>query len=528
MKLRALRASALAALLPLTALLGTTFTASDAHAALTSSEKAQIRDFVAGGRAENAARVRALVARTDLTHEESVSALAEAIAPVPFTDQRGIFLRELAFGTASASARPLLAHAVTKSLLARADAVYQKYVGGLDHEPRAIAELVSIYAFIDGTIANAGRPSLTAHDANAGISAAAYEDCSKAMREHIDQNARWLKGDGAVAEPLGRVRAQAQSALYDMLPDGLTRRVDAAERLGLKGARRSMLIDFGILYTDAGKVDDARLEKVKVALTRLPGARIDLSLLYGGDDRGPLRSRGLVAFIGGPTKGVIEPNPFGEEVEAPAPIDATVSAMVEDLAVIAVKRALENRGELRTRAEKDAAAADEKKKLLGRPEAPSVEHVIGAAAHLLLLDAPRTIDLAFARALKSRPESAALLVDALGALAAFAPAPAAGQGPELELAKGSESVKLTAIRLAPTGDVSSFTLGGKVWTVERAGGAGTVSGIARDSLPISLGNLPTAKPASGMPTTPGKKPDAAPGKKPEAAPPPPATPPTKK
>ena len=127
MKLRALRASALAALLrlaPVAALVTTTFSASDAHAALTSSEKAQIRDFVAGGRAENAARVRALVARTDLTADESVSALAEAIAPVPFTDQRGIFLRELAFGTASASARPLLVHAVTKSLLARADAVY--------------------------------------------------------------------------------------------------------------------------------------------------------------------------------------------------------------------------------------------------------------------------------------------------------------------------------------------------------------------------------------------------------------------
>ncbi|MBS2016590.1 MAG: hypothetical protein JST00_27145 [Deltaproteobacteria bacterium] len=516
MKPRAL-ISAFAALF---ALGTTTLATRDAHAALTSSEKAQIRDFVAGGRAENASRVRALVARTDLTAEESVTALAEAIAPVPFTDPRGIFLRELAFGTASASSRPLLVHAVTKSLLARADAVYQKYVGGLDHEPRAIAELVAIYAFVDGTIANAGRPSLAAHDANAGISTAAYEECSKALREHVEQNARWLKGDGAIPESVGRVRAQAQSALFDMLPDGLTRRVDAADRLGLKGARRQMLIDFGILYTDTGKVDDAKLEKVKVALGRLPGARIDLSLVYAGDERGPLRSRGLVAFIGGPTKGVVDPNPFGEEVEAPGPIDATVSAMIEDLAVIAVKRALENRGELRTRSEKDAAAADDKKKLLGRPEAPSVEHVVGAAAHLLLLDAPRTIDLAFARALKGRPESAALLADALGALAAFAAAPAAGQGPQLDLAKGSEAVTLTAIRLAPTGDVASFTLGGKVWAIERAGGAGAVSGITRDALPISLGNLSTAKPASGMPTAP-KKPDPnAPPKKPDAPSPP--------
>ena len=33
---------------------------------------------------------------------------------------------------------------------------------------RAIGELVSMYAFLDGTIANAGRPSLTSHDPSAG------------------------------------------------------------------------------------------------------------------------------------------------------------------------------------------------------------------------------------------------------------------------------------------------------------------------------------------------------------------------
>ena len=63
-----------------------------AHAALTSSEKAVIRDFVSGAHAEHAAKVRSLVARTDLTVEESLAALSEAVSPVPFTEQRGIFL----------------------------------------------------------------------------------------------------------------------------------------------------------------------------------------------------------------------------------------------------------------------------------------------------------------------------------------------------------------------------------------------------------------------------------------------------
>lgn len=498
--------------------------ASPAQAALTSSEKAQIRDFVGGARAENAARVRALVARTDLGADESIAALAEAVAPVPFTDARGIFLRELMFGTASASSRPLLAHAVTRSLLGRADAVYQKYVGGLDHEPRAIAELVAIYAFIDGAIANAGRPTLAAHDGSAGISAAAYEDCSKALREHVEKNPRWLKGDGAIPETVGRVRAQAQSTLFDMLPDGLTRRVDAADRLGLGGARRKMLVEWGVLLADTGKLDEAKAERVRQTLSRLPGARVDLSLIYAGDDRGPLRTRGLVAYVGGPTSAVVDASPFGEEVESTT-VDRELSAIVEDLAVIAVKRALDNRGELRTRADRDATAAlreakDGKKNVLGRPEAPSVEHVIGGAAHLLMLDAPRTLDLAFARALAGRPESAALLADAVGALAAFATVAASsqGQGPELELGKGTSSIAMTAIRLAPTGDAQSFTLDGHTWGIERAGGAGTVSGITRDGQPVVLAHLPTAKPPSGMPKPP---PSSA------APPPPPAGAPTK-
>ncbi len=46
--------------------------ASDANAALTSSERGQIRDFVSRAQAENAGRVRSLVARTDLTADESI------------------------------------------------------------------------------------------------------------------------------------------------------------------------------------------------------------------------------------------------------------------------------------------------------------------------------------------------------------------------------------------------------------------------------------------------------------------------
>ena len=464
--------------------------ATSAEAALTSSEKGQIRDFVASARAENAVRVRSLVARTDLTVDESISALSEAVTPVPFTDQRAIFLRELTFGVSSASSRPLLAQAVTHAMLARADVVFQKYVGGLDHEPRAISELVAIYAFLDGTIANAGRPTLAAHDATAGISAAAYDQCSKELRDHVDHNARWLKGDGVVAESVGRVRAQAQAALLDMLPDGLTRRVDAADRLGLKGARRQMLTEWGILVQDAGKLDDAKAAKVREALARLPGARVDLELVYAGDDRGPLRTRGLVAFASGTPA---ESNPFGDEL-TPTTVDTAVSTVVQDLAVLAVKRALDNRGELRLQAEHDAGAAHgDPAKMLGKPRAPSVDHVVGAGAHLLVLDAPRAIDLAFVRVVGGHPESAALLSDAIGALAAFPAAPAPSGGLSLELGKGSGSTTMSAIRLAPNGAAIGFTLEGHTWAIDRTAPAFSVTGVTRDGQLLSLSHLATAR-----------------------------------
>jgi hypothetical protein len=469
--------------------------ASSAEAALTSSEKGQIRDFVSTAHAENAARVRSLVARTDLTVDESISALSEAVAPVAFTDQRAVFLRELTFGVASASSRPLLAQAVTHAMLARADTVFQKYVGGLDHEPRAINELVAIYAFLDGTIANAGRPTVAAHDPSAGISAAAYDLCSKELRNHVDHNARWLKGEGAVAESVGRVRAQAQIALVDMLPDGLTRRVDASDRLGLTGARRQILTEWGILLQDAGKLDDARVAKVHDALGRLPGARVDLELVYAGEDRGPLRARGVVAFVG--AAAAADANPFGDEL-TPTTVDPTTSAMVHDLAVLAVKRALDNRGELRLQAEHDAAAAHgDAGKMLGKPHAPSVEHVVGAAAHLLVLDAPRAVDLAFVRVVAARPESAALLSDAIGALAAFASTPGSGaagaSGPSIEVGKGNGATTMSGIRLAPNGAAIGFTLEGHTWAIDRTAPAYSVTGVTRDGQLLSLSQLATAR-----------------------------------
>lgn len=461
-----------------------------AHAALTSSEKGQIRDFVSTAKTANAYKVRSLIARTDLTREESIEVLTASVTPVAFNDQRGSFLKELVFGGASAPSRPILVLATVKALLARADSVYQRYVGGLDHEPRAAQELVAIYGWLDSVIANAGSPTTSSHDANAGIPAATYEECSKALRDHVDHNARWLKGDGPLPESVGRLRAQAQMALVDMLPDGLTRRVDASDRLGLSGARRAMLTEWGVLFADTGKIAEPTIERVRAMLARVPGARADLGLIYAGAEKGgPLNSRGLVAYV---VPGS-ERYPFADEA-APGNYDGAASAIAHDLAYIAAKRALDNRGELRLQAERDAAAASgDRNRLLGHPRAPSVEHVIGGAVHALLVDGTKSVEIAAARALGGQPETAALLSDALGAIAAYPPDDKDPKSLTLEVGRSNGFVPLKSVRVAPNGTVVGFSLDGHTWSIDRAAPSYEVAGMRRDGAPVMPTQLTSVK-----------------------------------
>ncbi len=463
-----------------------------ARAALTSSEKAQVRDFVANGGLENASRVRSLVARTDLTEAESFAVMSEALESVPFDTTRARFVREVVFGPASAPSRAVLVSSTVRGLLARADAIHSKYVGGLDHEPKALAELATIYAFLDGEIANAGRTGLSGHDPNAGISAATYDDASKVLRDHVERNARWLKGDAALAESVARVRAQLQIALIDLLPDGAARRADAADRLGLKGTRRQMLLEWGVLVADAGKLDEPALEKVKRALTRLPAVRTDTSVIFAGEEKGPVRARAAVHMVGGqaPAAGA---SPFGEELTS-APYDANTGAILLDLATIATRKVLEQRPKLREVAARDATAAQAEGRVLGVARGGSVEDVIGAAVQALLVDAPRALDLAMVRHVSGKSESVALLSDALGVLA--------GQGPEpYELGKsagageksGPGTSTLSALRVGPSGIALSFVLDGNTWTIDRAEGSNAVVAVRRGTQPVSLLHLSTAR-----------------------------------
>lgn len=464
--------------------LALSFTGSSAHAALTSSEKGQIKDFINAAKVENVAKVRSLVARTDLTPEESSGALVEAIAPMAWSDAKGAFLKELVMGGPT-STRPPLATAATKALLARADNVFQHEGDKLEKNRSAVGELVALYAWLDANIANAGTPTAVAHDVNAGLTPATYEECSKQLKDHVEKNPKWLKGDLDIPESTARVRAQAQTLVVDMMPDGLTRRVEAASRLGLNGPRKQMLTEWGVLFVDAGKLDDTKVEKVRQTLSRMGGARADLSLVFYGptDHRQGLRARGEVAHVvGGNDK-----YPF--DGAAPATWDASVGTITHDLSILAAEHALKTSANLRAQVEKDAAAAaGDPGRVLGRPRAPSAEYVLGAAMHAVMTDAQRAIDLSISRFNGSQPQTAALLSDAVAALALSPDVPESGKAPanpKIEVGKAGAFAPMTNIKKGPSDTGGSFTFDGHTWAFDRQGATNAVVGVRRDGAAVT-------------------------------------------
>ncbi len=477
------------------------FTASNAAAALTVSEQAQVREFVASANFQNVSRLRAMVARTDLTTEETVASLREAMAPVVFDAPHVVFARELAFGGPSMSTRPLLAVAVVRSLLARADAVLANISpdSAIPVPGAALAELERIYAFIDSDVANAGHPQGAAHDPQIGITSSSYDECVKALASHIERNPRWLKGDAKLLPAAARLRAQVQLALFELLNDAPTRRLDAAERLGIMGARRALLIEQGILVLDTGVAEDARVDRLRAFLDRLPSVRVEVEGIYFGDDHPGLHSRGSILATKAPLEAAVPAatppaSLFADDVE-PGVGDAALAQVEHELARLVVRRALEKRKDLQAAAERDLrAAGTDPRNFLGKRAAANLEEALADGVELLITDAPRALDLTFVRFLSAKPSSAAILSDALGALAALAPP---GNAPALTLGRpkgsASELTRATNLQLAPTGAVTSFTVDGHTWALTRSDPAGPVATVRRDGAEVTMAMLPTAR-----------------------------------
>lgn len=465
-----------------------------AFATLTPSEGAIVKQFVGTAQIANAGKVRALVARPDLTEPESSQAMIDALAPLAFTEARAVFLRELVFGGASGASRNILVTAAVKGLLARADTVFGK---GTPETADIAEELLRVYKFLGADVANAGRPTGRLHDAQAGITPGTYEACAKLMAEHFERHALWLKGGPSqLATGPARVRAQASLALLDMQPDTPTKNVDAAIALGLDTARRAILVERGLLILDSGKAD-GKIPEVQSMLRRIKGGLEDIEAFAFDEAPQGLKARGTVLAISSTLENAKPSRAFPEDEVTQSPVSAPIAALGLAIAERLTRQVLANRGDLRLAAQRDlTAAGTDKKRVLGTPTEASPEGAVASALGLLLVDAPRTLDVAMARFLSGHPESASLVSDALGVLAASA-APA--NATQFALGKGesdgtSSILDVNGVRLAPSGAALAFAVGPNRWELTRdITGTGVVSGVKRDGQPLAFPMLGTAR-----------------------------------
>jgi hypothetical protein len=465
-------------------------TASPASASLTDSERAQVKGYIQGGQLATAQRVRSLVVRPDLSLEESANAIADAVVAVTFQPASAAYLHELVYGDVSLSVRPILAAAVTRAVVARAEAVLAR--DHVDQHPDALAELSRLYAFVGAHIANAGHPQGTAHDPAIGIPASTYDDCVRTLAEHVQRNTRWLSPEAPVSPAFQRVRAQEELALFDLMNDTPTRRVDAAAALGLTGSRKKLLTELGLLVLDSGVADDARVQRLRSFYARvggLAGGSLGAFSIDFGDARPELVSRGAV--VGVPVPLETPPSPVPSEEVDTVPVDLPLFMLAFELSKPAASRVLSLRPELREWADEDVQAR-------GAPPGAmsTVERIAGMMAELFV-DAPRAVDLSFSRVLAGRSRTAALLSDALGVIGTMA---AAGGAAGLTVSVGrssgnhgeTERMDASGLRLASTGAALSFQLDRRRWDLRRDP-TGEVSEVRCDGQPVTMAVLRLAR-----------------------------------
>ena len=435
--------------------------APSARASLTTSESEQVRGYVTA--ADHADRVRALVARPDLTPDESAAVMAAALSGLELDGRHAAYLAEIVRGAPSPAARPVLALALVRGLLARVDAVYAAHPADLERSPAALAEIGRAYDFAAAQVSGEA-PSMTD---------AARAEVGRALSEHVARNASILRLDAPVGPGIAWLRAQVAVTRVESLRDGPTRKIDAADELGLTGPRRAVLVDTGILVLDRGGSDE-RVAEVRAVLDRLPQAREGAVALYIGELPATLRARGAVIAVADAAGPLGEAgSPWGGEADPP-PVSALTMSVAKGLAASAVARALERRPGLRVQVEHDGGAAG-----------------VAALVAMLVVDPARTVDVAAARFIAGHRETALWLADAMGALAVFAPAADPHQG--LTLTLGPRAA--THVVLDPRGSVSAFRFEGPLWRIDRDG-TGGASAFKRDGVPVALSMLPTARVAA--------------------------------
>lgn len=236
-----------------------------ADASLTDSEKGQIRSWIEHPSPEAASRLRALVARPDLTADESSEALGAALRDQPFVPARETLLGSLLFGPASRSSRASLVSPVSRALLTRAHAVMQRErssPAAFVADPAALEELLRIHRFIGKAVGP-----------ESGVGATLRNDATRAVavayRDHVQAHAGVLGFLSDAEGPALLLRTQVASNVAG-LASVLDNRDEAAGWLGLTGSARGLFVRTGVVIASSQPGQELRIAQIARVLESVP------------------------------------------------------------------------------------------------------------------------------------------------------------------------------------------------------------------------------------------------------------------
>jgi hypothetical protein len=487
----------------------------EASAALTDSERGQIRSFIEGGELSTVPRLRALVARPDMSEQEAASAMAAAIRTQAFDDDMDRYLSALLFGPSSLASRSVVAPAVVRALLARADTIYSQAPGDPMRASGGSAdELFHIHGFVDGMLAQA-RTSETR--GSVGLQSNALRSVAEAYAEHIDRHRRWL-GFGTKLEGRAILLRAQTSLVLQACAEGQQTRDEIARTLGLGATTRGFYVRTGALLDDGGVGPEVRLEEIGAILEAVPRGLDGVAMvLVTKTPLADLRSRRDLLMLRTPL-GPVAPRRddlWPESVRLGDP-EAAIFEAAERATSHAAGLALKSDTALETAARSAMARAmgngafgylapwlidaslDPDATRRRDPVSPS--SFVAASATMLLLDARRTIDLAAMRYLSGRPETFEQVE--LG-LRLLVPPSSPTQGRAvLRLGRiGPDGVRAVDVPIELTdGVVTSLELDGHRFAMVFAED-GRLDRVTRDEGPFTLAQLPTAR----VPTTAGDR-----------------------
>lgn len=383
---------------------------SAARAELTEAEKAQVRSYVDGASLANVGRLRALVARPDLTEAQASDALAAALRPKPFTEATEAYLEALLFGPSSQASRSNVLPAVVSALLLRADAIFVQQPGDpMRGDGRAGRELLQVHTFVREMLFEAMRDGVGV----AGLRADARLSVARAYAEHTERHRPYLAFSSRVKDPMLRLRVLVALVLRKA-SDGVMDRAEVARVLDLGPAASGLFVRSGTLFDDAGLGPEVRRREVVGMLERVPGALSGAEVVVVSKaSRAGWVSSGVL-FLRTPL-GPVAPRRGGvwpAVVKTTDPEEALFEAAWVSTSTVAARRFAQDPGwDARVNLAMERAAGQGQRHVApwvvdrsldrdaGKAGTVSSRDFVAAAATLLLLDARRTVELSMLRSL---------------------------------------------------------------------------------------------------------------------------------